>query len=187
MVKEEKTVKCAPLLSTNKAETEIQENNVESMGMTPFGELFAEVYVSPKGKKIYANRYIHRDNVCIPIGYPPSFIKPDMLYPYRELQMTQTRFNEMDFVPADSWVKESFRDDNGQLIRDTSGREIYSFFWCKLTIKALREEEECRYGDIKYMLGSDLIKYSEAKDIVGGPLGNSTRQRVEDETDMVEV
>jgi hypothetical protein len=184
---EKEKIKSAPLLSTNKLETTIQENNVESLGDTPFGTLFAEVFISPKGKKTYINRYVYQEDKVIPINYPPKYLEPDMFYPYRELQMTQSSFNEADYVPADTWVKESFRDDNGQLIRDTSGRAIDMYFWCKLSIKSLREEEEFKYGPIQYILGSDITKYIEAKQIVGGSLGNTVRQRIEEEEMMVEA
>jgi len=186
----EKETKVAPLLTTNKQESAI-DRPVESMGITPFGELFSEVITSPKGKKFNMSRYIHRldgeNKVCIPINLPPSFLEPDMLYPYRELRMTQTRFNDMDYVNSDGWVKEPLKDDNSSLIRDASGQPINQFFWCKLKIMALKEEDECKYGPVQYILGSDITKYTEAKQIVGGSMVNTTRQRVEDEDEVRDV
>ena len=184
---DKKEVKSAPLLSTDKKATTIKDNDIISLGETPFGELWAEEVVSSKGKKTHINRYLQKDGVCTPINYPPIELEPDMYYPMRELQMTQQRFNEADYVPADTWVKESFRDSNGQLIRDTSGKTVDMYFWCKLSIKSLREEEEFKYGPIQYILGSDITKYIEAKQIIGGAMGNTGRQRVEEEEMMVEV
>jgi len=184
---DKKAEKVAPLLSTDKKATTIKDNDIISLGDTPFGELWAEEVVSSKGKKTYINRYLQKDGICTPINYSPMELNPDMLYPYRELQMTQTRFNEADYVPADTWVKEPFRDSNGQLIRDESGKALDMYFWVKLSIKSLREEEEFKYGPTQYILGSDILRYVDAKSIVGGSLGNTVRQRMEEQEQMVEV
>jgi len=195
MAKETKEVKIAPLLSTNKTETTI-DRKLELVGITPFGELMAEAIPLPKGKKTLLNRYIYQDSgdqkICIPITYPPIEIVPDMLYPYREYRMTQQRFNEMDFVPAGGWVKENFRDSNGSLVRDSNGNGVVMYFWCVLKIQELREEEECSYGPVKYVLGEKITKFNEAKnfsidDLDIAPTVGNTRQRVDDESEIVSV
>jgi hypothetical protein len=194
MAKETK-VSTAPLLSTNKEESVI-ERVLESVGKTNFGELIAEVVKNPKGKKTFINRYIYQDSgdqkICIPITYAPFEIDPDMLYPYREYKMTTDRFNNMDYVPAGSWVREMFRDDKGATIRDASGNPVFMYFWCVLKLQALKEEEECTYGPIKYVLGSSIIKFNEAKnftldDISVSPMVGNTRTRVDEDQEIVEI
>ena len=59
---DKKEVKSAPLLSTNKLETEIRENNLVDLGDTPFGKLWAEEVVSTKGKKTFINRYVYKED-----------------------------------------------------------------------------------------------------------------------------
>jgi len=177
--------KVAPVLSIDKEETTL-EQRFESVGETSFGELFAEVLMSPTGKESRINSYIHKDNVCIPINYAPAVIESDMMYPYRELQMTQQRFTEMDYVPSGTWVAEPFKDDNGSVIRDSDGRHIRMFFWCVLKIASITEQEECSYGPIKYILGADIIAYNNAKNIVG-MIDGFTRQRVDVDEEVVEL
>ncbi len=195
MAKEKKTV---PLLTTKKDLVSV-EQKFESVGDTPFnilyggtpgpGELVQEIMQGPK-KETRLNRYIYKHNegmeVCIPLTMPPHEIDPDMYYPMRKIRMTQTRFNEMDFVPAGGWVKENLKDQSGAIVRNANGVPVMTYFWCMLSIESLREEDECIYTEMEFAKGSDIIDYNKAKNLVGF-MGGLSRQRVEDDADTVTV
>jgi hypothetical protein len=189
MAKKESEKKSNTFLTTDVKQQTV-EVEFQEIGDTPYGKLVAEICKGPSGKNTLLNRYIYQESgdkkICIPITLPPYEIDDDVYYPTRKMRMTQTRFNEMDFVPAGGWIKEKFTDDSGLVVRNANGTPVVMYFWCILSIESLTEKEECTFTDIEYVKGSDINAYNSAKNVVGS-FGGAARQRVEEDSDTVEI
>lgn len=186
-----KTVEKQKSMLTTEHNQQLPTMAFESAGDTPFGELIEELVKSPLSKEVaHIKRELHTEidgkKVCIPITLPPREIDADMWYPAKKFRVTQTRFDEMDFSPVDSWVFEYFRDENGTVVRDEKGIVIRSYFWTTPSFESLREDEEMTYGPKELVSGQQIIDRAEARKLLG-MFGNYSRRRVEDDTDTVEV
>lgn len=179
---------------------------------TPYGILYNEmIEVAGREKDKWAKvmRYLDKTvnvdgkDIVIsqPITMPPNIIDPNKYYPIYACRMTQTRFDELDFAPTDSWKQFDFKDENGQDIRGSRGEKIVGYFYTIVIFQPCSEQEECTYINMPvksgngvilyngktYIKGSTIIDRQEAKDTLSMFDSYSARRRAEEDQFVVQV
>lgn len=178
------------------------ERKVVKMGVTELGTLFGED-VKPEGAKkvslipLYIEGEVEGKTIHIPLTRPPAEVDPDVYYPAVKFRVTQTRLDELDYAPIDSWKGFPLNDD-GRVVYNR-GTPIIEFFFVVLSIESLTEQEECSFvlassvktvfihNGVSYIKGSFILDRKEARETLGSSFSGATRRRIEDDEDVVEI
>jgi hypothetical protein len=145
---------------------------------------------------------IDGETLSIPIGRPPSVVDEDSFYPAKRMRVTQTRADELDYLPQDSWKAFDIADENGRRIM-RRGVAVKAYHFIIVSFEALSEDEECSFVDSPLRdlpEGTSIVKDGlfaisgkfindriEARRLLGDYSGSLSRRRIEEDQDVVSL